>query len=169
MQESQIVSIEGSDFAFEKDAKGGGDGAALQLAALPAGKREKSSETGKVKSALNRLVFEEVHVADAAEVADLDWRPALRVALDDQSGYATTIAERGGKYFLKVAAFFLVDRIAITREETEDELKEKSGVLKRADEINQFNAFHGSWVYELTEYLGGKFTLTKADLVEPAT
>jgi len=39
-------------------------------------------------------------------------------------------------------------------------------MLTRADEIDDFNQFHGSWIYEIGEADGRKLFLRKADLVE---
>ena len=113
-----------------------------------------------------RLQFDEVYVADDPEVADLEWRRGLRLTLDDQSGYALMVAEKDERIFARISAFLGVERIEVTREETDEELKEKSEVLKRNDEVQQFNSWHGSWVYELTEFVGSKLLLTAADLVE---
>jgi hypothetical protein len=158
-----IVRIEGPDFVI---ARGEDENAELELQDVPPGREEKTSETGRVEGGFARLAFDDVFLADDPEVAGLEFRPALRVSLDDQSGYATEVAQKDERVFLRIGAFFDIDRIEVTQEETDEELKEKSQVLKRADEVQQFNSYHGSWVYELSDFVGEKFLLTKPELVE---
>ncbi len=70
--------------------------------------------------------------------------------------------------YLSIQGFSTVDRVEIAPDESEEELKEKADTLSRADEIRNFNAFHGSWVYEIEERFVEKLELRKADLVEGA-
>lgn len=161
---SEIKRIEGPDYVFEKE-----EGGSLELANLPAGQKEKATEVGQVRSALSRLSFDEVFLADDPEVASLQFAQALRVELDDGSGYVLDVAESDGKTFLQIRGFHTVTRMEVTREESDEELKEKSEVLKRVDEINRFNTRHGSWVYQLSDYTAGKLTHRLADLIEPET
>ncbi|MCH9649577.1 MAG: hypothetical protein K0U98_15160 [Deltaproteobacteria bacterium] len=69
---------------------------------------------------------------------------------------------------MSIQGFSTVDRVEIAPDESEEELKEKADTLSRADEIRNFNAFHGSWVYEIEERFVEKLELRKADLVEGA-
>ncbi len=34
------------------------------------------------------------------------------------------------------------------------------------DAIEKFNAFHGSWVYEISSFTADKLTLTRSDLLQ---
>ena len=192
---SDIARIEGPDFVvrevFEEvpaplltdeapdtaEVAGGGEAAVppptpeptslgLQLADLADGKSEKASEMNKVKGALSRLEFEEVYPADLPEVAGLDFERRLTVDLKDTSGYVLSLAERDDRHFLQIEGFSTVGQVQITRDETEDQLKEKADSLSRSDEIRDFNAFHGSWVYEIADRFAEKLQLTKNDLVE---
>ena len=65
-----------------------------------------------------------------------------------------------------MSGYLSVDRVTVSQEDTDDDLQEKSDVLKRSDEINQFNAYHGSWVYQLSETEAAPFALRKQDLLE---
>jgi len=40
--------------------------------------------------------------------------------------------------------------------------------LARADEMQQFGDFHGSWIYEVSESTADKFRLQASELVEKA-
>lgn len=158
---SDIVRIEGPDFVFSKAERD-----QLALEGVPAGKRENSAQASKVKSALSRLELDKVYLVDDAEVRDLEWRPALRVHLGDNSGYTVFAGVAGERVFLRLSAFHDVDRIEITRDESEEELEGKADILKRNDEVQQFNTYHGSWAYEVTDYIGDKFKLKRSDLLE---
>ena len=54
-------------------------------------------------------------------------------------------------------------------DEAEEELREKAEMLTRADEIDAFNSFHGSWVYEISDFTAKKLQLTRQDLIESET
>jgi hypothetical protein len=138
----------------------------LELQDVPAGREVASSAVDQVKSAFSRLEFDQVFLADDPELADLEWRRAYRATLDDDSGYAVMLADQGDRLFLRVSSFLNVDQITITREESDEELKEKSEILKRNQEVQEFNNYHGSWVYEVTEAVGSKFRLRLSDLLE---
>ncbi|HVS13420.1 MAG TPA: DUF4340 domain-containing protein, partial [Thermoanaerobaculia bacterium] len=160
VQAAAIERIEGADFVLARGEEGG----ALELVE-PAGSAD-SADVSKLSSFLNRLRFEQVFVADDPEVAPLRFEPVLRYALDDQSGYVVYHAESEGRHFVRLNGFFGVESIEITRDTPDDELEEKSKVLKRADEIDRFNQYHGSWVYELAEYDAEKLALRASDLAE---
>ncbi len=163
VERDRVQRVEGPDFVLER-----ADGGDLALAGVPAGRKEKTSETGGLESLLGNLRFERVLVADDAEVRDLEFRDALRFDLDDGSGYVLSVAEAGERTFVRVAGFHTVSQVAITRDEAEEELARKAEVLSRADEIQEFNDYHGSWVYETSEWTGGKLRLRKRDLLESA-
>jgi hypothetical protein len=160
VQASSIERIEGPDFVLARGEEGG----ALEL--VQPARSTDAAEVSKLSSFLNRLRFEEVFVADDPEVATLRFEPVLRYALDDQSGYVVYHAESDGRHFVRLNGFFGIESIEITRDTPDEELKEKSEVLKRADEIDRFNQYHGSWVYELAEYDAEKLALRASDLTE---
>jgi hypothetical protein len=78
-----------------------------------------------------------------------------------------SVATDGDRVLVRITGHFGVERIEIGRDSTDEELEEKADVLKRSDEINQFNAYHGSWVYELESFDGEKLQLRAEDLREP--
>lgn len=153
---SRVERAEGPDFVLAKDEAG--------TLALEGAGEEDAASTQKIKSALTRLQFEEVFVADDPAVATLAFEQGLRLDLDDQSGYLVSVAERDGTTFVRVQGFLSVDRVQVSEEDTEEELEVKSQVLRRNDEIIQFNAFHGSWVYALSETSAEPFALRRRDL-----
>lgn len=162
---SQLLRVEGPGYVF---AKGEEDGASLELLDVPAGKKESSVEVNKVKNLLSRLRFEQVYPADDAEVRDLAFQEVLRYELDDGSGYVVSAAVGDERSFLSISGFHTIERIEIELDTPEEELQEKADVLSRADEMNEFNSYHGSWVYEVDSTTGEKLVVGQADLLEDA-
>jgi hypothetical protein len=160
VETDEIRRIQGVDFVLERDA---GD---LELVEVPVGRKEKTSQTSGLKSILRGLRFDKVWVADDPEVRDLRFEEVLRVDLSDQSGYVLSTSARADRHFLRIVGFHTVDRVRIGQEEAEEELEEKAELLSRADEIRDFNGFHGSWVYEIGEFTAKKLSSRKRDLME---
>ena len=98
--------------------------------------------------------------------ASLGFEQKLDVALKDGSGYRLALAERGDERFLQIAGYHSVERLEVDRDESEEELQEKAEIMSRANEISEFNALHGSWVYKLTDAIADKIGLAKSDLIE---
>jgi len=159
---SEVVRIEGPDFILTRQGEGDG----LSLVEAPASAEPKTAEISGLESILRNLSFKSVFVADDEEVRDLDLRSALSIDLEDGSGYDLAVAEREGRYFLQIAGRHSVSQVAISLDEAEEELQEKADMLTRADEIEDFNQFHGSWIYELSEADGRRLLLSQADLLE---
>ena len=159
---AEVERVSGGDFHLERAAEGGD----LILAELPASKTAKASEIGRLGSALTGLRYEDVFVADASEIAGLEFDAALNIGLTDGSGYTLLLAEREEKTYLKIRGNSDVQQVAITVDESEEELQEKAEMLTRADEIDEFNSFHGSWVYEISDFTANKLRLSRQDLIE---
>lgn len=159
---SEVVRIEGTDFELAR-AEAEND---LQLVDPPAGRQAKTSEVNRLASILSGLRYDDVFVADDPQVAGLQFRPGLVVHLRDGSSYVLSYAEAEERFFLKIRGENEVQQVAITVDESEEELKEKAEKLSRADEIDAFNDFHGSWVYEISSFTAEKLKLGRADLLE---
>ena len=157
-----VVRIEGPDFTFSKD----GEAAELALERVPSGRREKTSEVGRVKNFLSRLRFSEVHLADDEEVADLTFDGEFRYELEDGSGYVVAVAAREDDRYIRIGGYHTVQQVEIERDTPEEELQEKADILNRAEEMQEFNDYHGSWVYKLDSFTGEKLDLRRADLIE---
>ena len=159
---SEVIRIEGADFTLAREP--GDDG--LKLLGSKSSEETKSAEVSALESILRSLTFENVYVADDERVRDLVLRPAISVELEDGSSYDLAIAERDGRHFMQISGRHSVSQVAISLDEAEEELQEKADMLTRADEIDEFNQFHGSWVYELSEAKGRRLLLSREDLVE---
>ena len=161
LESSELAAIEGEGFKLEQQE------GELKLVDLPPGKKE-STEVSQLENALSYLTFDRQHLADAPEVRSLSFDRQVTFVLADQSGYQVEVAEQGDKHYLRVRAFTDAGPVEITLDADEEEVKEKSETLVRADELQQFNDFHGSWVYEVSESTADKFRLRARDLIESA-
>ena len=117
-----------------------------------------------------------------AIVACMDARLELGAQLGLAEGDAHVIRNAGGAVTEDVIRSLTVSqRLLGTREIMllhhtrcgmqsldEEEVKEKSEILARGDEIQKFNEFHGSWIYEVSESTADKFRVKARDLVEKA-
>lgn len=159
---TEVARVSGTDFLLERSVTGED----LVLADLASGQSTKSSDIGRLESVLSGLRFDEVYVADDGEVAALRFDPVLDIGLMDGSGYVLSLARRDETTFLKIRGHSDVQQVAIALDEAEEELQEKAEMLTRADEIDAFNQFSGSWVYEISEFTAEKLQLTRSDLVE---
>jgi len=159
---SDVVRVEGVDFVLAAPEPG----ANPVLTAVPAGKKEKTAETARLRSALERLSFDRVWVGDDPEVQDLEFERRLRVFLGDDTNYTLLVANRGEQSFLEIRGDHAIGQVMITLTTPEDELREKADQLTRAEEIGKFNEFHSSWVYEIPAFTADKLALTKSDLLE---
>lgn len=160
---AEVIRVRASDFVLEKAV----DGDKLELTDLPVGQQVKASEVNRLQSVLSGLRYEDVFVADDSEVSGLDFANTVKIDLADGSSYVLTHAQDGDRHFLRIRGENEIQQVAITVDESEEELKEKAEMLSRADEIDAFNSFHGSWVYEISDFTAAKLQLTRADLMEP--
>jgi len=168
LEKDVIASIQGNGWQITRPEEDG----ALTLQGIPAGKKAKSSEVSQVTGALTGLRYEKVFAADDPAVTGLGFGNPVVFALKNQTGYTVTTATADDKTYAKVVGNF--DRSAVQEAGTidrsaqmsEDEMKERSDTLTAAQGIQDFNDFHGAWVYELSEYVAKRFTKTKDDLIE---
>ena len=160
VERGDIVRIEGSDFILANDEAG-----ELALAEPRAGETAAQTEISGLRGLLSPLRLDEVWVADDPEVSGLEFVEALRMDLADGSGYVLSAAIDGERHFLRIRGFHTVERVEIALDTPDAELEEKAETLSRADEIETFNEFHGSWVYEMGEWVGEKVAAQRADLL----
>ena len=164
VSQMRVRSVRGLDFLLDSDE----EDSAVELTDVPNGKKDKTFEINKLKGILSNLSFDEALLADDEEVRDLRFERPLEVFLDDDTSYRLSLATDDESNYLRVEGTHAVGRMEITLETPEEELKDKADQLTRADEIEDFNAFHGSWVYEISDFTADKLKLRKADLLEDA-
>ena len=161
VEDSEVAAIRGRGFAIE-DRDG-----TLELAELPAGKKT-SSKFNQVKSLLSGLRFTKHYLANAAEVQGLVFDTGVEIDLKDESGYQVEVAAKGDKHYLRIQGYHNAGQLSIAVDADEDEAAAVADQLQRQNEIQDFNAFHGSWIYEVTETTANRVDVTPADLVEDA-
>ncbi len=142
----------------------------LALAGLPDGKKE-SSKVAQLKGLLSSLRFDQHHLADAPEVADLVFTDRVDMELENGSIYVVEVASKGETNYLRIQGFHTAAEqggVSIARDATDEEVKQTSDVLEAIDNLQTFNAFHGSWIYEVSDIVADKVRLKASDLMEDA-
>jgi hypothetical protein len=164
----EIQAIQGPDFRLALNAAGE---APLDLVE-PAGATAKAGPLGRLRSLVSPLRFDQVYLADEAEVQGLVFTQRFEIALEGL-GYRIEVAESPAgatdaedRTFFRVSGFSDVERIEINPEDTEEELEGTADFLTRLDDLEEFNRFHGSWVYEATGTTAETLRTTRAELVE---
>ncbi len=158
---TDIAAIRGNGFTFETV-----DGE-LALSGLPEGKKESARAT-QVQSVLSGLRFQEHFLANDPSLQGLVFDEELQVELNDQSGYTLQVAQRGEDHYLRIAGFHDVGQLSVALDASEDEVRETSEVLSRGDEIKDFNALHGSFIYKVTSLTADKVRAKASELMEDA-
>ena len=163
----EVVSVTGPGWQMGKEGETG----ELTLAGVPAGKKAKSSEVNQVKNALSGLRFDKVFAADDPTVTSLSFGSPVVYTLADDTTYTVSSALEGEARYIRITGDYDRDKVqdAATIPQTElseEEMQARSEVLTRAKEIEEFNQFHGAWVYQMSDYAGKRFTKTKDELIE---
>lgn len=161
VESDQIAAIRGPGFLIEEQE------GSLKLADLPAGKKE-SNKVSQLKNLLSGLRFTKHHLADAPEVQGLDFDSMVEIDLKDESGYQVAVASKDDKHYLQIQGYHTAGQLSIAVDADEEETSEVADKLKRQNEIQDFNAFHGSWIYEVTETTANRVRVTAGDLIEDA-
>lgn len=161
VEEAEVVGISGQGFAFE-DVDG-----SLTLSGLASGKKE-SPKASQLKSLLSGLRFEEHFLANDPNLQPMIFDHELQVDLKDQSGYLLSVAEKGEDHYMRIMGVHDVGQVSVALDASEDEVRETSEVLTRADEIKEFNALHGSFIYKVSKLTADKVRTQASELVEDA-
>ena len=160
--QEKIARIVGADYVIER-VEG-----TLEMQDVPPGKKATSGSMSKARTLSAGLRFDKHYLADAAEVAGLQFSDAVDVELEDGSGYRFELAEKGEIAYLRVEAFHNTEQVQISMEASEEEVRETSEILARADELQDFNNLHGSWIYEINQATAEKIKARQRDLLEDA-
>ncbi|MEM7585426.1 MAG: DUF4340 domain-containing protein [Acidobacteriota bacterium] len=158
---TDVAAIQGQGFRIEDQ-----DGS-LALVDVPAGKKE-SSKVSQLESLLSGLRFTKHHLADAPEVQGLAFRSVVDFDLKDESGYRVAVASKGEKHYLRIQGYHNAGQLTIAPDADEDEAAEVAEKLKSQNEIQTFNDFHGSWIYEVAEATADRVRVSARDLIEDA-
>ena len=161
VEQSDIAAIHGEGFVIEDQDD------SLKLADLPAGKKE-SNKVSQLKNLLSGLRFSKHYLADAPEVQGLYFASTVEIDLKDESGYRVAVASKDDKHYLRIQGYHTAGQLSIAIDADEEETAGVADKLKRQNEVQEFNDFHGSWIYEVTETTANRVNVAAKDLVEDA-
>jgi hypothetical protein len=140
----------------------------IVLNEVPKGKRAKSSEPDSLFGALSSLSFENVTPAASAGVA---WDTTYTAKLKKHLTYTIQSAKRDDKYYVQVACEgpsedLIESSRLISKTEPKEKLEKKDAVFTAAKKASDFNARHGAWAYQVSEWKGKELRKPIADLIE---
>ncbi len=161
VETDEVASVRGRDFVIS------GESGSLSLTDMPSGKKT-SSKFDQLKNVLSGLRFSKHFLANAPEVQGLYFDSAVEIELEDGSGYQVAVATKGDKHYLRIRGFENYGQLVVSPDDDEETTARIAEQLKRQTEIDAFNSFHGSWIYEVTETTANRVKVTKSDLYENA-
>ena len=138
------------------------------LAEVPEGRKQKDNDVEAVLDALSYLTFNEV-VAEQPEGLKFD--ATYTAKTKKHLTYTLRLGKVDDKHYAKVAArgpsSAELERAGlIGKNEPKEKLEEKDRILTAADKADEFNARHGSWLYELSSWKAEKMRKPLKDLLE---
>lgn len=161
VEDSDVAAIRGRGFEITDES------GSLALVGMPSGKKT-SSKFNQLKSVLSGLRFSKHYLANAADVQGLYFDSVVEIDLKDDSGYQVAVAAKGDKHYLRIQGYHNGEPPMIAPDDDEEKAAEVAELLKRQTEIQEFNTFHGSWIYEVTETTANRINVKPSDLVEDA-
>ncbi len=161
VETDEVAAVRGRDFVIS------GESGSLALADMPSGKKT-SSKFDQLKNVLSGLRFSKHYLANAPEVQGLYFDSAVEIELEDGSGYQVAVATKGDKHYLRIQGFENYGQLVVSPDDDEETTARIAEQLKRQTEIDGFNTFHGSWIYEVTETTANRVKVKKSDLYENA-
>lgn len=170
VERDDIVAMRGDGFVFSREQSEDGEYGELTLEGLAEADKE-SSKARSAKGVLSPLRFTKHYLADAPEVQGLAFDTSLEVELKDGTGYVLDLAriedaDGESKAYLRIRGFNSTEQVFIERDASEDEVRETSELLERADEVADFTEYHGSWIYEVTSTVADRVGIEASELVD---
>jgi hypothetical protein len=144
---SMAVQIGKDAYTLAPDASG-----EPQLQIVPEGKAAKSSECGRVYGALSPLRIKDVAGKD---VADLQWDGVYTCRMKNGVVYTVRTAKKETRYYAKLSA--------------SGASAANLPANPAAKAVQDFNALHDGWVYELGGMNGASLRKTQDELLQDAT
>ncbi|MBW2673848.1 MAG: DUF4340 domain-containing protein, partial [Deltaproteobacteria bacterium] len=102
-----------------------------------------------VQKAVGLRIFD-IFAGDTAPTG-LAFDMEMRLYKDDKTWYRVRLGEKEGKCYAAVEAHtdFDAEKITITKDESEESLKEKESLLVARDAVEGFNSLNRAWIYEV--------------------
>ena len=133
---------------------------------LPAGKKEKKSDSEMVFSALVGLNFDDVNAA--SELPDLKFDREYACLLKDSTLFLIEIAKKDSKTFIKCNADF-TDKTQVKKEEgveSQEELKKKEAKLLAHEKVKKLQDITNGWIYQIPADKAYYMTKKLTDIIE---
>ena len=140
----------------------------IVLQSVPEGKQAKSTEVESVFGGLSYFTFENVLPAkDAGVTFDTTFTAQTKKHL----GYTVQLGKKDNKDYIRITCQgppeeLIQKSLRISTTEEKKKLEEKDAVLTAAKKAEDFNALHGAWVYEVSDWKAKYLRKPLSDLVE---
>jgi hypothetical protein len=134
---------------------------------LPSGKKL-DSHSRSVFDALASLRFDDV-VREGAEPNKLTFNRTYIARLNDSTEYILKLTKTDRKTYATCSAIFTdkqAANLAISRKDSDEDLKKKEALLLAHDTVEKFNAKCKGWVYELPSWKANNLTKPLDDILE---
>lgn len=137
----------------------------VKLEGIPDGKRAKATNYESVFTTTSYFSFEEL--ASASTKQDLEFKDSHIVTRRDGAQFKFDVAKKDDKWWVRgTAAYVGPAKIAISKDDKDDVLKQKEANLKAQDAVEAFNRQHQSWVYQVGSWKAENMAKPFADLIE---
>lgn len=147
-----------SGFTIERTEEEG-----LDLVNPPSGRSVNRKEVDNLAAALNNLRFNKVESREnAAFTAD----HTLTVSFTSGLAYQVETAELDDSFFMRARAIAPEEReVFLSRDEGEEQLKEKEEYFLDRERAQAFNDLHGNYVYKLSKPMARSVRKTMEDML----
>lgn len=137
----------------------------VALLGIPEGQRAKASAHDSVFSATSYFSFEEM--ASAASMPELDFKSTHVVTRRDGAKFTFDLAKKDDKHWVRGRAEYVGPaKVTISKDDKDEDLKQKEAWLKAQDAVEAFNKRHQSWVYQIGSWKAENLAKPFADLIE---
>lgn len=168
IQQDQLLSVAVKTGDGSYSLRASDDKSEINLQDMPAGKQFKGTDYKSVFRALSSLRFEDVMSSKSAPES-LAFDSSYICKLDDKTVYKLILAKKDNKTYATVSADYLdASKIQVTKDDSEEQLKEKEAKLMAMDAVNAFNQKHQGWVYLIPSYQAGNLIKPLSELLEDA-
>ena len=168
--DQELISVKPEDINSVTVGPGGeaytlkaGNGDAVSLENLPAGKKLKNTDARSVLTALTSLRFDDV----SRSIGGLAFNEQYACRLNDLTIYTLSIAQKDDKTYIVCKAEYTGEEPKKEgKVESEEELKKKEAKLLAMEQAETFAAKHKGWIYEIPDWKAKNLTKKLSDLLE---
>lgn len=141
------------------------DSSDLALEPLPDGKQVRQANAKTTFSSLTYLRADDVLAA--SKMASLQFPRTYVCELKDHLVYTVRLAEKDGKYYIRLSARYTGPEPQVQQEaESEEKLREREALFLARDTAESFTAKHNGWIYQIPSYKAQEMLRSLEELVE---